>query len=57
VGIFEGGLGPNAFLLSTRAREMAGRTSAIKKYVMALDRLAVTITVTDAERAQLNAGC
>jgi hypothetical protein len=36
---------------SLRGREMAGRTSAIKKNAMALDRLAVTMMVTDAERA------
>jgi hypothetical protein len=35
---------------------MAGRTSAIKKHVMALDGLSVTIMVTDAERAELDAG-
>jgi hypothetical protein len=39
-----------------RGRKMAGRTSAVKKQVMALDRLAVTIMVTDEERAQLDAG-
>ena len=47
---------PNGFLLSARGLEMAGRTSAIKKNVMALDRLAVTIMVTDVERAELDAG-
>jgi hypothetical protein len=35
---------------------MVGRTSAIKKDVMALDRLSVTIMVTDAERAHLDVG-
>jgi hypothetical protein len=41
---------------NARSREMTGRTSAIKKNVMALDRLAVTIMVTDVERAELDAG-
>jgi hypothetical protein len=35
---------------------MASRSSAIKKNVMALDRRAVTIVVTDAARAELDAG-
>lgn len=39
---------------NARGREMAGRTSAIKKNVMALDRLSVTIMVTDEERAHLD---
>jgi hypothetical protein len=42
--------------LNSRGRDMVGRTSAIKKNVMALDRLVVTIMVTDAERAELDAG-
>jgi hypothetical protein len=41
---------------NSRGREMAGRTSAVKTNIMALDRLAVTIMVTDAERLQLDAG-
>jgi len=41
---------------NSRGREMVGRTSAIKKNVMALDRLAVTIMVTEAERAEFDTG-
>jgi hypothetical protein len=39
-----------------RGREMAGRSSAIRQNVMVLDRLSVTIMVTDEERAHLDVG-
>jgi hypothetical protein len=41
---------------NVRGREMAGRNSTIKKPVMALDRMTVTILVIGEERAQLDAG-
>jgi hypothetical protein len=56
IALWEMRLEPKAFLMSVRGREMAGRTSAIKKNVMALDRLSLTIMVADAERAQLDDG-